>query len=346
MPSMEIVKSISGIKLPFSFPKIKEGLCRKFAFDHSAGLIALRTENYCIQFYSLFDDRIISEVQVCERNHQPGDEVTVAVTSIALSQDGSTMCTTEVKLTEEGIGALVCLKFWASDLLNKQFSMSTIIYEPHRQAEMTFIFFYGDAEISAVVFHPSRQMAVTASYGGDFKKPMTDDVFSADGSVLAVAAKIVITLWDPKNNALVTMIGETQMARCSLQDGLRSVDDIVPQSIGSQVVIISLFIFCWFNGIAIVITILTSCNQQCSLACGFPKCTIQIDYSPHESMSYIDSSSPTMETPTTSSILSSFSSSSSTSSSLSSSSSFPSFFSSTTSSLMYANSFSDNLFMD
>ncbi|KAL5549203.1 hypothetical protein UlMin_004434 [Ulmus minor] len=230
MPSMEILKSISGIKLPFSFPKIDEGLCRKFAFDHSAGLVALRTENYCIQFYSLFDDRRISEVQVCERNHQPGDEVTVAVTSVALSQDGSTMCTTEVKLAEEGIGALVCLKFWASDSLNKQFSLSTIIYEPHR-----------DAEISAVAFHPSCQMAVTASYGGDFKiwvsndeiqqkremlqnagwmchsvgsykkKPMTAAAFSADGSVLAVAAETVVTLWDPKNNALVAVIGETQM---------------------------------------------------------------------------------------------------------------------------------------
>ncbi|KAL5550054.1 hypothetical protein UlMin_000230 [Ulmus minor] len=153
MPSMDILKSISGINLPFSFPKINEGLCRKFAFNQSTGLVALRTENYCIQFYSLFDDHKISEVQVCERNHQPGDEVIVAVTSVALSQDGSMMCTTKVKLAEDVIGALLCLKFWASDSLNKQYSLSTIIYEPHK-----------DAKISAVAFHPSCQMAVTASY--------------------------------------------------------------------------------------------------------------------------------------------------------------------------------------
>lgn len=56
----------------------------------------------------------------------------VVVTAVALSLDGSVMCTAEVKLPEEGIGALVCLKFWESESLNKNFSLSTVIYEPHR----------------------------------------------------------------------------------------------------------------------------------------------------------------------------------------------------------------------
>ncbi|GMN52043.1 hypothetical protein TIFTF001_021191 [Ficus carica] len=285
MPSMEILKSISGIKplppgcrkcgydiavtveqLPFSYPEINEDLSSKFAFDQSSGLVALRTENYCIQFYSLFDDREISEVQVCERNHQPGDEIRVVVTSVALSRDGSRMCTTEVKLPEEGIGALVCLKFWESESLNKNFRLSTVIYEPHR-----------DAGISAVAFHPSRRMAVSSSYGGDFrlwvsndeiqqngqalqnsgwmchavgsykyapvlywhillyrkfylllllpvteiygtKKPMTAAAFSADGSVLAVAAETVVTLWDPENNVRVAVLEEIEMNTCHLAD--------------------------------------------------------------------------------------------------------------------------------
>ena len=38
---------------------------------------------------------------------------------------------------------------------------------------------------------------------------MTAAAFSADGSVLAVAAESVITLWDPDNNALVGVIAET-----------------------------------------------------------------------------------------------------------------------------------------
>lgn len=51
---------------------------------------------------------------------------------VALSQDGSMMSTVEVKLPEEGIGGLVCLKFWALGSENKKFTLSTVIYEPHR----------------------------------------------------------------------------------------------------------------------------------------------------------------------------------------------------------------------
>ncbi|KAK1550487.1 hypothetical protein Q3G72_019966 [Acer saccharum] len=228
MPSLEILKSISGIKFSCSLPEEYEGFGSGVAFDHSSALVALRTDNYCVQFYSLFDDRGISEVQVCERNHQPGDDVTVVVTLVALSQDGSMMSTVEVKLAEEGIGGLVCLKFWASESQNKKFTLSTIIYEPHR-----------DARISAVAFHPTQRVAVSSSYGGDFKvwvcndeleqkdvmlqssgwtchavgsykkKAITAAAFSADGSILAVAAETVITLWDPDKNVLLAVIGET-----------------------------------------------------------------------------------------------------------------------------------------
>ena len=41
------------------------------------------------------------------------------------------------------------------------------------------------------------------------KKPMTAAAFSGDGSVLAVAAETVITIWDPEKNVLVAVIGET-----------------------------------------------------------------------------------------------------------------------------------------
>ncbi|KAK1324544.1 hypothetical protein QJS10_CPA01g00859 [Acorus calamus] len=39
-------------------------------------------------------------------------------------------------------------------------------------------------------------------------KPMTAAAFSADGSVLAVAAETVVSLWDPDTNILVAVIGE------------------------------------------------------------------------------------------------------------------------------------------
>ncbi|PSR85460.1 WD repeat-containing protein [Actinidia chinensis var. chinensis] len=228
MPSMEILKSIAGIKLPCSVPEICKNSFSGFVFDCAAGLVAVCAENYCIQFYSLFDDREISQVQICERNHQPGDELTVIVTLVALSLDGCVMSTVETRLPEEGIGGLVSLKFWMCGSQIKDFSLSTIIYEPHRESG-----------VSAIAFHPTRRMSVSTSYGGDFKiwvgnqdiqqkdkmlqktrwtchavgsykkKPMTAAAFSADGSVLAVAAETVITLWDPEMNVLVAVIGDS-----------------------------------------------------------------------------------------------------------------------------------------
>ncbi|CAJ1941827.1 unnamed protein product [Sphenostylis stenocarpa] len=248
MPSMDIIRSISGIKL---FTQLPVCLSSRVAFDCASGLVAVQTENYRIQFYSLFADRGVYEVQVCERNHQPVDEVTLVVSLVELSVDGTMMGTVEVKLPEDGIGGLVCLKFWDLDD-NKRFSVSTLIYEPHR-----------DAHISAVAFHPTRHMAVSSSYGGDFKiwvcneeiqqkgqmlqntgwmchavgsyknKAMRAVAFSADGSVLAVAADTVITLWDPYNNVLVAVIGETPMPISSLVFAGRS-DYLLSVSNGSK----------------------------------------------------------------------------------------------------------------
>lgn len=230
MSSLEILKSIAGIKLPCSSPDIWNGLSSGFSFDRSAGVVALPTDNYRIQFYSLFDDTEISEVQICERNHQPSDDIMVVVNLVALSHDGSLMSTVETRLAEDGVGGLVCLKFWASDSQKKDLKLSTIVYEPHR-----------DAAISAIAFRPGLKMVVSSSYGGNFKiwvqnnmtqgksgvheysgwvchsvgsykgKSMTASTFSADGSILAVAAETVITLWDPDRNYLVAVVGETYM---------------------------------------------------------------------------------------------------------------------------------------
>ncbi|CAH9079051.1 unnamed protein product [Cuscuta epithymum] len=226
-PSMEIMRSISGIKLPSSVLEIYNGSCHDSVFDSTAGTVAICTENGCIQFFSLLDDREISLVQVCERNHQPGDEIRIIVNMVALSPDGCTISTVETRLPEEGIGGLISLKFWTSGSESKGFNLSTVIYEPHR-----------DAGVSAITFRPTHNMAVSSSYGADFKiwacnsgvqlgdqmnnggwtchavgsyknKPMTAAAFSADGSVLAVAAERVITLWDPDRNVLVATIGES-----------------------------------------------------------------------------------------------------------------------------------------
>lgn len=64
------------------------------------------------------------------------------MTSVALSLDGSMMSTAEVKLAEEGIGGLVSLKFWALGSDKRNFSLSTIVYEPHRLAKLIVIYIY------------------------------------------------------------------------------------------------------------------------------------------------------------------------------------------------------------
>lgn len=70
----------------------------------------------------------------------------VIVNMVALSPDGCTMITVETRLPEEGIGGLVCLKFWTSGSQNKDFSLSTVIYEPHR-----FYFIFDNIHLSSIL---------------------------------------------------------------------------------------------------------------------------------------------------------------------------------------------------
>lgn len=47
---------------PFSVPDVCEGVNGGVVFDHSSGSVGLRTENYCIQFFSLLDNLEASQV--------------------------------------------------------------------------------------------------------------------------------------------------------------------------------------------------------------------------------------------------------------------------------------------
>ncbi|GJM95185.1 hypothetical protein PR202_ga11893 [Eleusine coracana subsp. coracana] len=226
MPNMEVIKSIAGIKQHISSPSLPASHRLVYGYDFTNRRIAIPTNDYCIQFYDLVENNEVSEVQICERNFQPVDDITMYISLVSLSIDGNLMCTVDVKLPEEELGGLVTLKFWNHGSNAGHYFLSTVIYEPH-----------SDAGVSAVAFRPGRNMAVSSSLGGNFKvwvqsvssqlsnernnsgwrcqsvgsykkKPMTAAAFSGDGSVLAVAAESVITLWDPDNNALVGIIAE------------------------------------------------------------------------------------------------------------------------------------------
>ncbi|KAL0872751.1 hypothetical protein Bca101_022456 [Brassica carinata] len=235
MPSMEILRTIPGIKPrridPVGFlcyvKTMHISLTRTVSIDPSSGIAAFSTANHCVQLYNLLNDTEIIEIQVCERNHQPeDDEVRVAVTAVALSRDGSAMTTAEARFAARNLsGGLVSLKFWVFVPDKKTFSITTVINQPHSEAAIT-----------AIALNPPRSMAVSISSAGDFKiwvcnsdknltaedsnwichgagsykrKQITAAVFCHDGSLLALAATTVITIWNPLKTELLSVFGKT-----------------------------------------------------------------------------------------------------------------------------------------
>ncbi|KAL0687095.1 hypothetical protein Bca4012_086772 [Brassica carinata] len=168
MPSMEILRTIPGIKPPildrFGFISYVKtmliSLTRTVSIDPSSGIAAFSTANHCVQLYNLLSDTEVTEIQVCERDHQPEDDgVRVAVTAIALSRNGSLMTTAEASFAEGNLsGGLVSLKFWVFVPDKKTFSISTVINQPHSEAAIT-----------AIDLNSRHSMAVSISSAGDFK---------------------------------------------------------------------------------------------------------------------------------------------------------------------------------
>ncbi|KAF3528837.1 hypothetical protein DY000_02036791 [Brassica cretica] len=234
MPSMEILRTIPGIKPQildrFGFISYVKtmliSLTRTVSIDPSSGIAAFSTANHCVQLYNLLSDTEVTEIQVCERDHQPEDDgVRVAVTAIALSRNGSLMTTAEASFAEGNLsGGLVSLKFWVFVPDKKTFSISTVINQPHSEAAIT-----------AIDLNSRRSMAVSISSAGDFKtwvcnsdknltaedsnwichgvgsykrKQITAATFCPDGSLLALAATTVITIWNPLTTELLFVFGK------------------------------------------------------------------------------------------------------------------------------------------
>ncbi|CAN8267470.1 unnamed protein product [Cochlearia groenlandica] len=234
MPTMEILRTIPGIKPPrivrFGFVSYVKNhhysRSRIASIDRSSGIAAFSTANHCVQLYDLLNDREVSEVQVRERTHQPDDDEEHAfVSTVALSRDGSVMSTAEVKFAAGShSGGSVSLKFWVFVPDKKTFSLSTVINQPH-----------GEAAITGIDLNPVHSMAVTICSSVGFKiwvcdsnmngkpedsnwiwhgdgsykkKAFTAAVFSGDGSLLAVAANRMIFLWHPLKNELMFVVGK------------------------------------------------------------------------------------------------------------------------------------------
>ncbi|KAJ7546518.1 hypothetical protein O6H91_08G042600 [Diphasiastrum complanatum] len=163
--SRTVEKSIQGIKPIASLSKNIEVLdYTRVAIEPQGGRVVFPTMNSTLQFYDVLHDRHVTEVQVAPRNFIFGSsiskgasEASTFVTHVTFSADGSTMATADLRLPEEDIGATSCLKFWTTDANMLHYSINTLVDEPH------------SAEISALVYHPEDDMAVSCSPAGDFK---------------------------------------------------------------------------------------------------------------------------------------------------------------------------------
>lgn len=59
---LQLIFYVICVQLPFSCPEINDLSSTGFAFDRSSGLIALRAENYYVQFFSLFNNLELFQV--------------------------------------------------------------------------------------------------------------------------------------------------------------------------------------------------------------------------------------------------------------------------------------------
>ncbi|EFJ31025.1 hypothetical protein SELMODRAFT_88585 [Selaginella moellendorffii] len=211
--SMRMDRVIFGIKPYVTCPDTLEWLnVTKVALHHVHGTVAVPTANLIVQFYDVLLDKHANQVcQILKYN--------TLVTHVAFSADASVMVTVDLRVAEAGVGGGSFLKFWTKSSENIPYTLHTSVDSPH------------GGEVLALAYHPSKNIAVTCSRANDFKlwvqtkneskdthnwrcsatgsykqKRMHAAAFSHDGTLLAVAAEELITLWNPLSNTLVCVL--------------------------------------------------------------------------------------------------------------------------------------------
>lgn len=259
---MEVQKSIQGIKPPVSLPKkLKILEAKPVAFQPGTGNLVLPAKDMSLQFYDVVHDRQCGEVQVTPHNYvsskgregksldgEQSNPISVFITHVVFSRDASSMVTAECCQGENNIGRVSCLKFWRRDVARSNYILSTQIDDPH------------NLEVSSLVFHPNFDLAVSCCGSGEFKvwvydecrqnavsssswrcrsvgsyrqKQMVCADFSSDGTLLAIAAEQLITLWNPSSNGLVHVLGRTSVHMIKFLRFVPSTPYLVAASLGS-----------------------------------------------------------------------------------------------------------------
>ncbi len=183
-----------------------------------------------LQFFDPFKDRQVSELKITLRNQvcKTDDEVMPEtwIEYACFSSSGKSLISADVSTLSTSQASL---KFWEYSNKTKEYALNTRIENPH------------DCKMTAMAYHPTLNVAVTAGIDGQFKlwtkvertyapsMKKTDGkvggtkwscravaqyreeaihsvAFSKDGSLLAVSYGSRITLWDPITNALLTVL--------------------------------------------------------------------------------------------------------------------------------------------
>jgi NET1-associated nuclear protein 1 (U3 small nucleolar RNA-associated protein 17) len=185
-----------------------------------------------LQFYDPYKNRVLKSVILTERNQvtRTEDEIIPKVIAqhIAFSATGDNLVTIHM-LHEGNTMNDYALRFW-SKREDGTFYVNTAIDAPH-----------GTMQVTSMSYSPTDDMLVTADASGEFKiwvktlvmvkarpdsreaipngqlrvyswscrsvaqfqkKPVTAVAFSDDGSILAITYENLVTLWDPKTNAM------------------------------------------------------------------------------------------------------------------------------------------------
>ncbi|KAG6546677.1 hypothetical protein Mapa_011866 [Marchantia paleacea] len=228
-----VEKCFQGIRTFTPLPDVLKWVSNTRAlFEPKDGKLAFPTDHMGLQFYDPVRDTHLAEVQIAPRTYVGADfkknlsesGPSTFVTHVAFSSDGSIMATIDICLPEEDIGGSATLKFWDRHARRLSYTLSTVVNDPH------------GADITSMVYHPSRHILVTCSVDATFKvwvqssdfkveddyetvtgwrcrsvgsyrhKQMLAVAFSPDGSLLAAAAEELVTLWNPYTNGFVTSL--------------------------------------------------------------------------------------------------------------------------------------------
>uniref|UniRef100_A0A8C5ANR8 WD repeat domain 75 n=1 Tax=Gadus morhua TaxID=8049 RepID=A0A8C5ANR8_GADMO len=177
-----------------------------------------------LQFYSLQRDQQLYNLDIVQQEYINQSNLDqFEVVKAALDSRGSWLATVEQRSAKE---VEISLKLWAFDEHTQSFVLNTTISAPH------------DGPISEICFSPSSQNSTTlvsVSLDGHFKAwqltqpdPSDDEeaswscdfvgdyhslepkccCFSADGSLLAVSFKEVVTVWSPASWDLLTTLSQ------------------------------------------------------------------------------------------------------------------------------------------